>query len=118
MSEWGDPFCAFERTDPDLCGYGLEAHHVIPKATIRGQYSYWNGLMPSRRKSKGLPEVLPDLEYALADRRNLIPLCRHHHELVTNARLYVPSFSWPEGIWDFAEETGLTWYLDKWAEAS
>jgi hypothetical protein len=74
--------------------------------------------MPSRRKSKGLPEVLPDLEYALADRRNLIPLCRHHHELVTNARLYVPSFSWPEGIWDFAEETGLTWYLDKWAEAS
>jgi hypothetical protein len=93
-----------------------DEHHVIPQATIKGQYSYWNGLTPSRRKNKRLVAALPPLDEALEDFRNIVPICRYHHGEVTNARLYVPASAWPDGIRDFAEETGLTWWLEKWSE--
>jgi hypothetical protein len=110
--------CAFERTDPDLCEFGLDAHHIVPKATIKGQYTYWHSLMPQMRQERGLPDTLPLLEEALLDRRNLVPLCRRHHELVTGHRIYVTADMWPEGIWEFADTIGCRWYLDKWAEAA
>jgi hypothetical protein len=96
----------------------LEKHHVVPRATIKGQYSYWHGLMEQVREERGLPSSLPLLEEALLDRRNLLVVCRFHHELISGHRIYVPAASWPEGIWDFARETGLVWWLEKWSEAA
>lgn len=58
--------CALVGIGP--CDPGTEAHHVIPKQRIRA-------------RGWGLGFELAD---ALADRRNLVALCRRHHHRITH----------------------------------
>lgn len=98
--------------------YRPDPHHVVPQQTIRGQYTYWHSLTEQTRLERGLPETLPLQEQALLDRRNIVPLCRAHHDRVTSHAIYVPADCWPDGIYDFAAEVGVTWWLERWSTAA
>jgi hypothetical protein len=95
------------------CQGRYQLHHVIPRQTVKGQYSYWHGLTEQMRTERALPATLPLLEQALLDGRNLLPICVRHHEMVTNHRIYVTLAMLPTGCREWAEEVGVGWYIDR-----
>lgn len=86
----------------EFCEGRLDPHHVIPRQRIRARFGRGRGLIPLSRGNQVA---------AIRDERNIVPLCRHHHELVTNRRLYLTEADLPHGIHDFAKEYGLEWSL-------
>ncbi len=71
--------------------YAEDAHHIIPKQ-ILSRY---------------------DVPEAAADPRNGIALTRHEHESVHNGSLGLTYYLLPHGVFDFAAEFDLEWYLVK-----
>jgi hypothetical protein len=85
--------CALSRYGD--CDSIIELHHVIPKQRLKQRL----------RISRGDPILL--------DPRNLIPLCRRHHHLVTIGFIKVPVWAVDRDVWDFADEHGLRWSLER-----
>lgn len=79
------------------CDGHLEHHHVISKQRIR------NAL--------GRGSVVA--ESAVADERNLLPLCRTHHHLVTVGALHLREAELPGEVFAFATDYGLVWSLER-----
>ena len=73
-------------------GYPLDPHHVLPKRFLRG-----------------LPE---SVRY---DKRNVLGLHRHCHELHTTRAQRLPRSVVPESAWEFARELGdpYLFYLEQ-----
>lgn len=78
--------CAFNTSN---CTRGLELHHVIRQQVIR--------------REVGSGEV----ERALGDPRNLVPVCRWHHERLTNRVVLLDPTMAPD-VYAFARDYGLT----------
>jgi hypothetical protein len=68
-----------------------DAHHCIPKQTL----------------------ALQNIPEAAADPRNGIALTRHEHESIHNGSLGLTYHLLPRGVFDFAAEYDLEWYLVK-----
>ena len=102
---------------PLLCcfwGHGrcvgrVQKHHVIPRQELRKRHA---GATHSQQLRLDPPELKP-LRTWIADERNIVGLCFHHHQQLTNARIYLRRSMLPSGIDDFASETGLDWFLVK-----
>lgn len=101
------------------CQGPLEQHHVVPRQAIKKRFPYgavrhaerpsWL-LVPLDRSHSVPPGALVTTEWLLDEPDNLMWLCRRHHELVTNRRLYVD----PEPhVWAFAEHLGLESVLER-----
>lgn len=79
-----------------VCGrssrkWRIDAHHIIPKRVlIRLGFS----------------------EYVM-DKRNRLPVCRDHHESHHNRSHPLPRRLLPEAAFAFADELGISWYLDR-----
>lgn len=74
------------------CAGRIQAHHVVPKQRLRIELG---------------------AETPLWDIRNGVPICERHHHLVTMAMLRLPVSIIPTGVFEFAEEHGLAWSLDR-----
>lgn len=90
------------------CDGFLQRHHLIPKREIRSRY-----------KTIGRQYIDPPfpLTVALADERNLVPLCHMHHGRVEMRRTYIVRAQLPDGLEEFAAALGLGWYLDRYYAA-
>jgi hypothetical protein len=67
---------------------------------------------------EGAPDELPvyiSLASILGDGRNRIWLCDRHHQLVTNARIYIPR-SAMQSVEEFARDYGLEGWLDRYTK--
>lgn len=69
----------------------MEGHHVLPKALL---------------KREGFPGKLWDA-------RNALGLCRYHHARHENYVQRVPRDVVPNDAFDFADELGLGWAIDR-----
>jgi hypothetical protein len=78
------------------CGGPGEFHHLIRKNRIK-------------------QELSPSLaEKALGDLRNMVPVCRKHHEHVENRRIVIWREDLPAAVHEFAAEYGLEGWLDRY----
>lgn len=69
----------------------MQAHHIIPKRHL---------------KQEGLKDLIWDERIALG-------LCGYHHARHENYRERVPRSLLPKSVYQFAEEHGLMWLLDR-----
>lgn len=81
-----------------------QAHHLLPQQRIKRAHK---SAVAEHRRSGGAKPW--SLSLALADDRNLVGLCKRHHELVTAGLLRVEP---PAEAFMFAEEIGLPGSLD------
>lgn len=94
--------CAYVAAWPSqrrMCEYvshpRLDAHHLLPKQVLRRE----------------LPEE--DVERALLDPRNGIPVRRYHHDALEQRQICVPLARLPREAVAFAEELGLRHHLER-----
>lgn len=80
-----------------------QAHHVVPQQRIKRAHK--TALAAERR---GGPKAW-SLTAALRDGRNLVGLCKRHHEKVTNGLVHLDP---PAEAFMFAEEIGLQGSLE------
>lgn len=87
------------------CGKrAVHRHHWVPQQRIRRAHAT---LMAAYRR--GLGPKPWSLSEALADPRNLSPLCFRCHGQFEQKRLrLVP----PASVWEFADQFGLRWSLE------
>lgn len=73
------------------CRGPVTGHHIIPKSKLR------------------------DLGFAayLMDLRNRLAVCEYRHEQHTTAYKLIPRELLPASVFEFADELGLGWYLDR-----
>lgn len=77
------------------CSQGrLDVHHVVPQQVIKREVHE------------------EDVREALLDERNLIPMCRRHHELYENRRFRFTREELPASVEAFARDEALEWWLD------
>ncbi len=76
------------------CGGPIDAHHMVRKQIIR--------------QRKNLFDDYTRYMVATWDPRNGLPLCRLHHEAITNRITKLPVWAIPEAAWEFAHQYGLT----------
>lgn len=112
--------CVFRGTGNGPCGGPPQRHHVVKGQWIKRQYPYGAYRLPGelgwRRIDRyGLdPELDGGVErlsrnQILRDNRNLMDVCRDHHERVTGHRLYEQI---PQSVWAFADEFGFRAMLE------
>lgn len=80
--------CPFEG---GTCRGPVQAHHIVGAHTLR---------------KRGLNAHLMDL-------RNRLSVCEHRHEQHTNGYRPIPRELLTMQVFEFADELGLGWYLDK-----
>lgn len=73
------------------CSGPIQGHHIIPRQKLR-HYGYLDFLL---------------------DRRNRLAVCEHRHEQHTTGYKPIPRRVLPASVFEFAEELGLDWYIDK-----
>ena len=73
------------------CDGRLDLHHVIYQQTLR------------KHGHAGLT----------GDFRNMVVLCRFHHEQHHSRFRPIPAALLPEEAWEFADELGLTWWVER-----
>lgn len=83
--------CAVCPAEGGVCSGPVQGHHAIAKQSL---------------KRHGLHRALWDL-------RNRVPVCEHRHEQHTTAHKPIPRELLPASVFEFAEEVGLTWWLDR-----
>lgn len=114
--------CVFRGTGNGPCTVrsSPQNHHVVRQQRIRRRFPYGAYREPDgspwRRVDRhGLD---PDLDVGveqlslariLADPRNLMRVCKGHHDRVTGAALYAAV---PESVWEFAREFGFVAELE------
>lgn len=76
-----------------VCGTGfrVQGHHAVPKRVLK-----WYGL-----------------DASLWDIRNRVPVCRHDHESHETRARPIPRGLLPVSVFEFADEVGLGWYIDR-----
>jgi len=76
-----------------VCGAtrNIDGHHALPKGSLLRH---------------GLSEYV-------MDKRNRVALCRFHHEQHHSRTVPLRRDLLPESVFEFAEETGLGWLLDR-----
>jgi hypothetical protein len=106
---------------PHGCQGELEWHHVVKQQWIRKAFRYGAVVMPAVRPGGAAFAACrrgqePDLslEAILADERNLVWLCKGHHERITqasrNERARLDA-RMPEQVWEFAWQFGFAGLL-------
>lgn len=80
--------CPYEGT---ACSGPIQGHHVIGRQKL---------------KRLGLTDFL-------LDKRNRLGVCEYRHEQHTTGYKPIPRAVLPQAVFEFAEELGLTWYLEK-----
>lgn len=88
--------CAVCVHEGGTCRGQVQAHHVISQECLR---------------KHGFSTRLMDL-------RNRLPVCEHRHEQHTNRFRPIPRELLPASAFEFADETGLGWWLDRQYPAS
>lgn len=83
-----DGRCVMTDHTESWCDGKTDAHHIIPQRTIRAHYG-------SGHK-------------AFRDDRNVVALCRHHHNQIERALLYLPDEALPVGFDQFLQQYGFT----------
>ena len=78
--------------DAGECSGRLDPHHVLSQQRIK--------------KELGVEK------HYLADRRNIVPLCRFHHAQFHDGPLRFKRHELPSSVEEFAREFGLEWALD------
>ena len=110
--------CALRHRHADLCEGRVEWHHVVKQQRLRREFRYGARYdveravyVPATRYSAVVHSTTGrrTLDSILGDRRNLLWLCHHHHELVTAGRI---TLEVPDSVWRFASEYGLTGMLE------
>lgn len=92
------------------CDGKVQRHHAIRAQVIRRM------LAPGRAHlmlDDELRAAKAELNRALNDSRNLLDVCKRHHDLFHAARFAVPREGLPEGLEAFAVDFGLGWELDR-----
>lgn len=76
-----------------VCGarFRVDGHHIIPKRILRAL----------------------GFDALCMDKRNRLPLCRRHHERHEASVEPVPRELLPASVWEFADEIGLRWYVER-----
>lgn len=74
-----------------VCSGVVQGHHAITQQTL---------------KNRGLHAWLWDT-------RNKVDVCTHRHEQITSAHKPLPRRLLPAAVFEFADELGLGWFLDK-----
>jgi hypothetical protein len=80
------------------CEGRLQEHHVIAQQWIKREHK-----SAKAEQRRGGPAPW-GVSRVLADRRNLIRICKRHHELVEQRILYLAADELPAGVWAFAAE--------------
>jgi len=83
--------CAVCRQEGGKCEGRVQAHHIIRKSTLL---------------ALGFHDFV-------MDKRNRLAVCEHRHEQHTCAHRLIPRRLLPASVFEFAEELGLGWYLDR-----
>lgn len=99
------------------CQPPIEWHHVITKNRLKRQFPlgawrerYTDGTWRPITRSMNTDFLdTKTLNLILGDKRNRVWLCTYHHELLTNARLWLKP---PQSVWEFAADFGLTGQLE------
>lgn len=74
-----------------VCAGPVQGHHAVGKQTLR---------------RNGFAAFLDDV-------RNRVPTCEHRHEQHTTGYRLIPRAVLPASVFEFADELGLGWWLDK-----
>lgn len=82
-----DGYCCMIDHTESLCDGKTDAHHIIPQRTLSAHYQ---GSHP-----------------IFKDDRNVVALCRHHHNLIERHMLYLPDEALPEGFAAFLNQYGF-----------
>lgn len=74
-----------------VCEGDVQGHHAITQQAL---------------KNRGL-------HASLWDTRNKVDVCTHRHEQITTSSKPLPRRLLPAAVFEFADELGLGWYLDR-----
>lgn len=101
------PECYWARFAPDPCRGRTDPCHILPQRTIT---RLWKNANPRLPTAWFYPSALTgtDLDALLADRRNIVPGCRHHH---SNADNFMFFYDIPESAREFAAQYDLSHHL-------
>lgn len=83
--------CVVCLAEGGACSGPVQAHHIIGRQTLRRR-----GLL-----------------FETLDVRNRLGVCEFRHEQHTTGYKPIPRDVLPASVFEFAEELGLEWYLDK-----
>jgi hypothetical protein len=86
------------------CDGRVQEHHIVKRQSIR---RVWRSLMAAKRRGGPKPWSVTK---AIADPRNKVNVCWHHHKPVEEGRLAVPL---PAGFYGFVNEYGLQGQLPR-----
>ena len=92
------------------CDGKVQRHHMIRQQVIKRM------LAPGRSHlmlDDELRDAKANLNRALNDPRNLLDVCKRHHDLWHVARICVSRGDVPDELEDFATDHGLEWELDR-----
>lgn len=119
------------------CSGRLQWHHVLPRKILKGRFSHGVMLVAGLRAGAlkcgrdpvtgsvfvefpdelpaGVPLVLThrSLSKLIADERNKVEVCWHHHQQVEGPHLKLPAELVPASVWEFTRELGLDWWLER-----
>lgn len=87
--------CEVCENEGTACRGPIQGHHVV-----------------SKQKLKRLGHT-----DHLLDKRNRLGVCEHRHEQHTTGHKPIPRWALPASVFEFTEELGLTWYLDRYYPA-
>lgn len=91
------------------CNGPTEGHHVIPQQRIKQARK--RALALDRASAEPIATV--PLSAVLADERNIVPLCRAHHHLITVGARHLQPDELPSEVYAFATDYGLGWSLER-----
>lgn len=107
------------------CSGQLVRGHLIPRQLLRREYGYGALLDNGQWRPMRRGEDRYDLKYLnvidlIDDQRTFVPICGgltgcsgHHGQLDVSRKLRIPRDLVPVAVEEFAEQFGLTWWLDR-----
>lgn len=83
--------CTICPAEGGTCGGPVQGHHAVAKEALKRR-AMWAFLW---------------------DRRNRVPVCEFRHEQETTGYKPIPRELLPGSVFEFADELGLGWYIDR-----
>jgi len=101
------PGCYWAQFSTEPCNGPVDPCHVLPQRLLKRLHANANPRLPT---AWHCPSALTgtDLDALLADRRNIVDGCRHHHAQADNFGL---DYEIPESAREFAAELDLSHHL-------